>query len=167
MRTRGVDDRPGFDDFVATRSQALRRLAFLLTHDQSLAEDLVQTALVRSWQAWGRIDGDPEPYVRAVLVNSFTSWWRRRSSSEVPTEKLPETASPTHGVEERDLLWQALGRLPRRQQAVVVLRYYEDLSEAEIAAVLGISRGTVKSQCSKALAHLRVDASLENALEGS
>ena len=162
-----MTDPPGFDAFVAARSPALQRLAYLLTRDWALAEDLLQTALVRSWQAWGRIDGDPEPYVRTVLVNTFTSWWRRRWNGEVPTAELPESASAAAGVEQRDLLWQALGRLPRKQRAVVVLRYYEDLSEAEIASVLGVSRGTVKSQCSKALAHLRVDASLENALEGS
>ncbi len=162
-----MTDRPGFDEFVATRSHALLRLSYLLTRDWATAEDLLQTALVRSWQAWGRIDGDPEPYVRTVVVNTFTSWWRRRWNGEVPTAELPESASVAAGVEQRDLLWQALGRLPRKQRAVVVLRFYEDLSEAEIATVLGISRGTVKSQCSKALAHLRVDASLENALEGS
>lgn len=161
-------DRSGFDEFVAARSRALLRTAYLLTRNRSLAEDLLQTALLKCWQAWGRIDdGDPEAYVRRVVVTTYVSWWRRRSRGEVPTQELPESVAPPGGPEQRDLVWQALGRLPRRQRAVVVLRYYEDLSEADIARVLGVSRGTVKSQCSKALAHLRVDASLENALEGS
>ncbi|WP_245601958.1 SigE family RNA polymerase sigma factor [Hamadaea tsunoensis] len=155
-----------FEDFVATRSPRLLRTAFLLTHDWALAEDLLQTALVRAWGAWKRIDADPEPYVRAILVNTYATWWRRRWRNERPTETLPEAAvaDRTAQVDTRDQVWQALGRLPRRQRAVLVLRYFEELSEAEIAETLGVSLGTVKSQAARALAKLRVDDAF--ALEG-
>jgi RNA polymerase sigma-70 factor (sigma-E family) len=153
----------GFDDFVATRSPRLLRTAFLLTRDWALAEDLLQTALARTWEAWRRIDGDPEPYVRRIIVNTYASSWRRRWRGELPTADLPEAADqadPNVGIDDRDRLWRALGRLPRRQRAVLVLRYFEDLSEAEIADVLNCSVGTVKSQASRAVAKLRLDSTL-------
>jgi RNA polymerase sigma-70 factor (sigma-E family) len=157
-------DRRDFDEFVVTRSSRLLRTAFLLTRDWALAEDLLQTALAKSWFAWGRLDDNPEPYVRKVLVNTYASWWRRRWRAETPTESLPDAHAPgpdpTAHVDARDELWQALGRLPRRQQAVVVLRYFEDLTEAQTADALGVSTGTVKSQASKALARLRLDPDL-------
>jgi RNA polymerase sigma-70 factor (sigma-E family) len=160
-------DRAGFDGFVATRSQALLRTAYLLTGDHGLAEDLLQTALAKSWFAWARIDGPPEPYVRRVLATTYATWWRRRWRGERPTGDLPDRPDPAEaGVEDRDLLWRALDALPRRQRVVVVLRYYEDLSEAETAAALGVSAGTVKSQASKALAALRRDADLNRTLGG-
>lgn len=148
-----------FDDFVAARSSHLLRTAYLLTHDHAAAEDLLQTALTKSWFAWKRIQGDPEPYVRKVLVNTYASWWRRKWNGERATEVLPETGLPDPSgaaITGHDL-WTAIGRLPKRQRAVVVLRYYEDLSEAETAAVLECAPGTVKSQLSKALAKLRLD----------
>jgi len=125
-------DRSGFDEFVATRSPALLRTAYLLTGDHGLAEDLLQTALAKCWFAWGRIDGPPEPYVRRVLATTYATWWRRRWRGERPSGSLPDRVDPagTGPVEDRDALWRALGGLPRRQRAVVVLRYYEDLSEA-------------------------------------
>ncbi|MFC0029710.1 SigE family RNA polymerase sigma factor [Micromonospora chaiyaphumensis] len=153
----------GFDDFVVTRSPRLLRTAFLLTRDWALAEDLLQTALARAWEAWRRIDGDPEPYVRRIIVNAYASSWRRRWWGELPTADLPEAtaeADPHAGLDDRDRLWRALGRLPRRQRAVLVLRYFEDLSEAEISEVLGCSVGTVKSQASRAVAKLRLDETL-------
>jgi RNA polymerase sigma-70 factor (sigma-E family) len=155
-------DRRDFDEFVVTRSSRLLRTAYLLTRDWALAEDLLQTALAKSWFAWGRLTDDPEPYVRKILVNTYASWWRRRWRGETPTESLPESSAPdpTSQIDNRDELWQALGRLPRRQQAVLVLRYFEDLSEAQVADTLGISTGTVKSQTSKALARLRLDPDL-------
>lgn len=155
-------DRKDFDEFVVARSSRLLRTAYLLTRDWALAEDLLQTALAKSWFAWARLDDDPEPYVRKVLVNTYASWWRRRWRGETPTEALPESSGPdpTTAVDDRDELWQALGRLPRRQQAVVVLRYFEDLSEAQTADTLGVTTGTVKSQTSKALARLRLDPDL-------
>ena len=152
---------PGFDEFVAARSQSLLRTAFLLPRDRAAAEDLLQTALVKSWSAWGRIVDDPEPYVRRVLINTYTSWWRRKWRGEIATSELPEQPVGEHavGIEDRLMLWDALGRLTRRQRAVIVLRYLEDLSEAETARILGVTVGTVKSQASKALAALRVDPS--------
>jgi RNA polymerase sigma-70 factor (sigma-E family) len=162
-----VAQRLEFDDFVAARSSGLLRTAYLLTHDHALAEDLLQTALTKAWFAWSRIEGRPEPYVRKVLVNTYASWWRRRWNGELATDELPEGrghAGPgTDGMGASDTghdLWQAMERLPRRQRAVVVLRYFEDLTEAETARLLGCSVGTVKSQTSKALAKLRIDPAL-------
>ena len=151
---------PGFEEFVAARSSALLRTAYLLTRDHALAEDLLQTALTKAYLAWGRVEGAPEPYVRRIVVNTYASWWRRKWNGERPTDELPETAHHDDSVGESGDLWDALGRLPRRQRAVVVLRYFEDLTEAQTADLLGISVGTVKSQTSKALAKLRIDPSL-------
>lgn len=155
-------DRAEFDGFVAARSSRLLRTAFLLTRDWSLAEDLLQTSLAKAWFAWPRLDDDPEAYVRKILVNTYASWWRRRWRGETPTDELPERAQydAIAGVDDRDEVWRALGELPRRQRAVLVLRYFEDLSEAQVAESLGISTGTVKSQTSKALARLRLAPSL-------
>jgi RNA polymerase sigma-70 factor (sigma-E family) len=162
-----MSDEDAFRAFVAACSPGLLRTAYLLTHDEDLAEDLLQTALTKTWFAWGRLNGDPRPYVRRVLVTTSVSWWRRRWTREVPTEELPER--PTfEQIDERAAgqdLWNAIGRLPGRQRAVVVLRYYEDLSEAETAQLLDCSVGTVKSQCSKALASLRRDTVLEPVAE--
>jgi RNA polymerase sigma-70 factor (sigma-E family) len=151
-----------FDGFVAARSGQLLRTAYLLTRDHGLAEDLLQTALTKAWFRWSRLDGDPEPYVRKILVNTYASWWRRRWNGETPTEELPDGPGDGHAEKTAGShdLWTALGRLPRRQRAVVVLRYFEDLSEAETARLLECSVGTVKSQASKALAKLRVDPAL-------
>jgi RNA polymerase sigma-70 factor (sigma-E family) len=151
----------GFHDFVVVRQRALLRTAWLLTNDQHLAEDLVQAALERVWPRWERIvgDGDPYGYVRKVLVNTYASWWRRKWHGEHPTGELPERSVDGAAGEPTDL-WAAMARLPRRQRAVVVLRYFEDLTEAQAAEVLGCSVGTVKSQTSKALAKLRIDPAL-------
>jgi RNA polymerase sigma-70 factor (sigma-E family) len=151
-----------FDEFVAARSRALLRTAYLLTHDHALAEDLLQTALTKAWFAWRRIDGNPEPYVRRILVNTYASWWRRKWNGEHPTDELPEgpAADPERPSSEPTDLWTAMARLPRRQRAVVVLRYFEDLTEAQTAEALGCSVGTVKSQTSKAFAKLRIDPAL-------
>jgi RNA polymerase sigma-70 factor (sigma-E family) len=148
-----------FDEFVAARSRALLRTAYLLTHDHALAEDLLQTALTKAWFAWKRIDGAPEPYVRKILVNTYASWWRRKWNAEQPTEQLPDRPASDPDSEPTDL-WTAMERLPRRMRAAVVLRYFEDLTEAQTAEVLGCSVGTVKSQTSKALAKLRIDPAL-------
>jgi RNA polymerase sigma-70 factor (sigma-E family) len=152
-----------FDTFVVGRTDRLLRTAYLLTRDHALAEDLLQTALTKAWTAWRRIEADPEPYVRKILVNTYATWWRRKWTGERPTEVLPETVASNEieaQAERRDL-WTALGRLPRRQQAAVVLRYYEGLSEAETAEVLGCTVGTVKSSTSRALAKLRIDPALD------
>ena len=153
-------DRSGFADFVSASSPRLLRTAYLLTHDRHSAEDLLQSTLAKTWVAWPRIDGDPEPYVRRILATTYVSWWRRRSSHEKPTDQMLETAAESPDADERVDLWAALGRLPRRQRAVVVLRYWDDLPEAEVARALGCSIGTVKSQSSKALAKLRIDPGL-------
>jgi RNA polymerase sigma-70 factor (sigma-E family) len=151
-----------FDAFVGARSSALLRTAYLLTHDHAAAEDLLQTALTKAWFAWSRIETAPEAYVRKVLVNTYATWWRRRWNGEHPTGDLPDAGVPA-SADASDAshdLWRAMERLPRRQRAVVVLRYFEDLSEAETAALLGCAVGTVKSQASKALAKLRIDPAL-------
>ncbi|GHJ43498.1 hypothetical protein Cs7R123_08400 [Catellatospora sp. TT07R-123] len=157
-----MTDLASFDEFVTARSGHLLRVAHLLTGDHAHAEDLLQTALAKSWTAWRRIEGDPEPYVRRVLANTFNSWWRRRWHAERPTEHLPElpTPAPHAAIEERDRVWRALARLPRQQRVVLVLRYFEDLSEADIAAALNISAGSVKTHASKGLAKLRLDPTL-------
>ena len=165
-------DRESFDDFVATRSTRLLRTAYLLTHDRALAEDLVQTSLAKAWFSWGRIEGRPEAYVRRIMVNTYSSWWRRRWNGEEATADLPERGAGQGfrqgedvRVDDRTDLWRALARLPRRQRAVVVLRFYEDLSEAETAEIMQCSVGTVKSQASRALAKLRVDPTLQTSDE--
>ena len=163
-------DRQEFDAFVEARGAALLRTAYLLTHDRGLAEDLVQTALAKAWFAWTRIETRPEAYVRRIMVNTYSSWWRRRWNGEEATADLPERSDPRHDarrgedvrVDERTDLWRALERLPKRQRAVVVLRFYEDLSEVETAEIMQCSVGTVKSQASRALAKLRIDPSLRN-----
>ncbi|WP_064741929.1 SigE family RNA polymerase sigma factor [Hamadaea tsunoensis] len=150
-----------FADFVGTRSTRLLRVAYLLTRDWPLAEDLLQTALAKAWTAWRRIDGDPEAYVRKILVNTYASWWRRRWQAETPVSEVPEPSfHAPEPTDDRRTLMAALGRLPRQQRAVIVLRYYEDLSEREIAEILRISPGTVKSHAAKALANLRTDPAL-------
>jgi len=157
------DARAGFAEFVGARGQALQRTAYLLTSDWALAEDLVQTSLARAYPRWQWISGDdPEAYVRRVLVNTWSSWWRRRWRGEVSTGELPEHAAPDAfaSADRRGALRDALARLPKRQRAIVVLRYHEDMSEAQVADLLGISVGTVKSQASRALAKLRDDAAL-------
>jgi RNA polymerase sigma-70 factor (sigma-E family) len=148
-----------FDGFVAARGASLRRTAYLLTGDWHLAEDLLQAALLRTYERRRRLrDLDRlEPYTRRVLVTTFTSWTRRRSFRERPTEHLPDRpgADATEAYAERDRVWSAVKALPPRQRAVLVLRYYEDRSEAEIADLLGVSPGTVKSHASRALDALR------------
>lgn len=152
-----MSDRDSFEQYVAARRAALLRTAYLLTGHREDAEDLVQVALVKVVPKWSRIAADPEPYVRKVLVHESVSRWRRRRWREVHTDRLPET--PVEGpAADRVALQQALGRLAPRQRAVVVLRYYDDLTEAETARVLGVSVGTVKSQARDALARLRVEA---------
>ena len=149
----------GFREFVAARSPALLRTAWMLTGDTHLAEDLLQTALARTWPHWSRLrDGQPEAYVRRVMVRLTGSWRRRRWRGETPTAAVPETATSGDTftpVDERAVLLAALGGLPARQRQVVVLRYYDDLSERQVADLLGCSIGAVKSQAARGLAKLR------------
>ena len=152
---------PEFAAYVTARRRALLQSAWLLTGDWHLAEDLVQTALAKAYLKWGRID-DHDAYVRRVLTTTYVTWWRRRWTGEHPTERLPEGAMPdAHAATDvRTQLFGVLRELPRRQRAVVVLRYFEDLTETQTAAALGCSVGTVKSQHSRAMARLRGSAAL-------
>jgi RNA polymerase sigma-70 factor (sigma-E family) len=155
-----VREPAGFGEFVAARSPALLRAAWLLTGDGAAAQDLVQVALVRTWQRWAGLERveSAESYVRRVLVTTYITWWRRRWRAEVATPTVPERPAAGDAfaaVDLRDAVRSALDELPRRQRAVIVLRYFEDLTEAQTAAALGCSVGTVKSQASKALARLR------------
>jgi RNA polymerase sigma-70 factor (sigma-E family) len=146
-----------FAEFVTRWSPALLRVAFLLTSDRGEAEDLLQAALLKTSRHWGRLS-DREaayPYVRRVLVTMHTSWRRRRRVHEVLLDQIPEPASAAPSVLEIGRALQALGQLPPRMRAVVVLRCYEGLTEAETAVVLGCSLGSVKSQTSRGLARLR------------
>jgi RNA polymerase sigma-70 factor (sigma-E family) len=152
-------DEQAYRDFVATRYAALLRTAYLLSGDWATAEDLLQTALAKTYLSWRRIANANavEAYTRKVLVNTATSWWRRRWHGERPTAELPDHAAADaigQSVERHDL-WQHVRALPNRQRAVLVLRFYEDLTEAETARLLGVSVGTVKSQTSRALTALR------------
>jgi RNA polymerase sigma-70 factor (sigma-E family) len=155
---------PAFREYVTARSASLLRMAYLLTRNRSDAEDLVQAALAKTYQAWDRIEdrGAVDGYVRRAMVNTHISWWRRRRVEEYPTDDIPEraVADQAGDSELQDALRSAIERLPRRMRAAVVLRYYEDMSEAEIAGVLGVSQGTVKSTVSRAVAKLRIDAEL-------
>ncbi len=148
-----------FDAFVAAASRRLLATAYLLTGDHGRAEDLLQTALAKTWLAWARVE-TPEPYVRRAMVNTYASWWRRRWRGERPTDDLPDQVYLEESSDQHDL-WVALRRLPRGQRAVLVLRFYEDLTEVETAQVLGCSVGTVKSQSAKGIAKLRRDPGLE------
>lgn len=149
-----------FERFVVDSGRRLLATAALLTQQRQQAEDLVQVTLERTWSSWSGITTHPEAFARKVMVNTYVSWWRRRWNGEHPTEDLPDApVSEPDGAMSLDLR-AALARLPRRQRAVVVLRYYEDLTEVETAAVLGCAVGTVKSQASKALAKLGVDPAL-------
>lgn len=148
-----------FRDFVMSRRARLLQSAWLLTGDWHLAEDLVQTALLRTLPHWRRIAAEnPDAYVRRALYTVHASWWRRRWRRELPTETPPEVPT-THDVyaevDLRRVVVAALRRLTPRQRAVLVLRFFEDLSERETALALGCSVGTVKSQTAKALAALR------------
>jgi RNA polymerase sigma-70 factor (sigma-E family) len=147
-----------FESFVATHQGQLRRYALALTGNGHDADDLLQTTLVKVYLAWRRMEDHdlPVAYARVTMARSYVSAWRRWGRRETPTASPPELAVPsTDPTADRDLIWRGLERLGRRQRAVVVLRYFEDLDLATIADTLGISIGTVKSQLARALDHLR------------
>jgi RNA polymerase sigma-70 factor (sigma-E family) len=154
-----------FVEFVGARTTALRRTAFLLCGDWHHAEDLVQTALIKLFRAWPRVsDGGEDAYARQVLVRvaideSRRFWRRERAAAELPDSPAPEE-SPDLSLDVR----QALAALPARQRAIVVLRYWEDLSVAEVARLLGCPQGTVKTQASRGLAKLRDMVTASNGL---
>src|SRR3954447_6293149 len=143
-----------FREFVHARTPALSRTAYLLTGDAHLAEDLVQTALFKAAKAWHRIEGDPEPYVRRILYTQNVSWWRQRRLKETAMESYDAPAA-AHDSDLRLTLEEALARLTTRQRTVLVLRFFEDLTEVQAGHALGIGSGTVQSIARQALARLR------------
>ncbi|MFD0369409.1 SigE family RNA polymerase sigma factor [Streptomyces sp. NPDC059071] len=158
---------PSFTSYVRARGPVLLRTARSLTANHSDAEDLLQTALTKTYVAWERIEDHRalDGYVRRALLNTRTSQWRKRKVDEFACDELPEPVGlPAPDPAERqalhDAMWRAVMKLPDRQRAMVVLRYYEDLSEAQTAEVLGVSVGTVKSAVSRALGKLREDPEL-------
>lgn len=152
-------DNDDFRDFVIAQSRDLLRFAWMLTGDGAKAEDLLQASLAKTWPHWARISesGSPDRYLRKVMTNTAIAWGRRRWRFEVPTSVLPEIRArdETALTDDRELLRWALAQLPRRQRAVVVLRYYDGYSELEAAEILNCSVGTIKSQSSRALEKLR------------
>ena len=154
-----------FEEFAATRMPGVLRFAAVLAGDRATAEDLAQEVLIRAYARWDRIGclDRPELYVRKMMLNEFLNW-RRRSSRQIPVGGMasePASIAPDHAADynEREALLAELGKLPRRQRAVIVLRYYEDRGDSEIADLLGCSPGTVRSHASRALAALRVEMS--------
>jgi RNA polymerase sigma-70 factor (sigma-E family) len=151
-----------FEDFVRERGARLQQAAWLLTGSRSLAEDLVQTALYRTWAHWNgvRDTNAREAYVRKAMLNTYLSWRRRAWLREAPTEDVAlhgwSMTEPQSADVRLDVL-AALDKLPRRQRAVITVRYFWDLSVEETATTLGISVGAVKSQAHKAIANLRGD----------
>ena len=162
-----------FTEFVRSRSPALLRTAYLLTGDHGHAEDLLQTALAKVYVSWHRIKdpGAVEAYTRRTLLTTATSWWRRKNwRREQPGgHLLPDHATPsrTDELDERHHVWACLQTLPPRQRAVIVLRYYEDLTETQTAHQLGCAVGTVKAQTHRAIRRLRTAMGDDHALVGS
>lgn len=153
-------DEADFTDFVTHRAAALLRTAFLLCGgDRGAAEDLLQDVLERAYPKWRRIKGHPEPYLRAALANAAANRWRNHSRRvrEVPLhdETRPAWPGPEHRIVEEDRIVRALHALPPRMRAVLVLRFFDDMTEANVAKALRCSTGTVKSQTSRGLARLR------------
>lgn len=153
-----------FSDYVAERGPALLRMARSLTSSQADAEDLLQAALIKTFLSWERITNPKslDGYVRRAMVNAQISEWRRKRLEVFPTDEIPEqrVEDPTWRSDLADVVARAVDRLPERQRATVVLRYYDDLTEAQIAQRLGVTIGTVKSTLSRATEKLRHDADL-------
>jgi RNA polymerase sigma-70 factor (sigma-E family) len=153
----GIEER--FADYVRERGNHHLRVAVLLTGDWHGAEDLVQASLVKLYRVWPRLDtgSDPDAYLRRIMVNTHRSWWRARWRREAPVAVLPESIGedPAERQALGALVRQALARLPRQQRAVLVLRYCEDLPEAEVAELLGCSPGTVKTHAHRGMRALR------------
>ena len=162
-----------FTSYVQARGPVLLRTARSLTANPCDAEDLLQTALTKTFLAWESIEDHRalDGYVRKALLNTRTSQWRKRRVDEYVCDELPEPEplqgpDPAEAQAVRDAMWRAILKLPARQRAMVVLRYYEDLSEVQTAAVLGVSVGTVKSAVSRALVKLREDPQLVTDVRG-
>lgn len=156
---RDADDIAAFTEFAATRSATLFRTAYLMVGDHQLAQDLVQEALVKTLLAWPRLSdrGNLDAYVRRIIVTTCISWRRRRAFHERPVETLPEHEGldPADSLVTHDAVVVALAALPPRQRVAIVLRYYQDLTEAQTAEAMGCSVGAVKSQVSVGLRRLR------------
>jgi RNA polymerase sigma-70 factor (sigma-E family) len=155
-----VAEPESFDAFVQGRGWALLRFAYVLSGDAHLAEDLVQEVLARVHRRWNKITAmhHTEAYVRTAIVRQFLSWRRRRAAGEAILAEVPEPAGlaePQQQVLARDQMWRLMSGLPRAQRAVLVLRFYCDLPDHEIAALLGCGESTVRSQASRALARMR------------
>jgi RNA polymerase sigma-70 factor (sigma-E family) len=165
MAIRSQEDISAFTELVAARSASLFRTAYVVVGDHQLAQDLLQEALVKAYVAWPRLRdvSGAEAYVRRTIVTTAISWSRRRSFHERPVDLVPdrERRDDTEGFAAHDVLWEQVRGLPPRQRAALVLRYYEDLSEADTAALMGCSVGTVKSQVSAALGKLRERVGLD------
>lgn len=154
---------PTFEEFAAARTAALLRYAHVLTGSPERAQDLVQDALTGAWRRWDRIAaGSPEGYVRTSILHGYLGSYRRVGRWEQPSPSLPDGRVEDHSdaAVDRDAVVAALAQLPPRMRAVLVLRYFEDMTEAQAAAAMGVSVGTVKSTASKALAKLRAEADL-------
>jgi len=152
-------DAPDFDGWVEVRGPALLRLAYTLTGNRADAEDVVQEALARALPRWDRISrvGDVDAYVRRMVVNAHTSWWRKFRRRESPVAELRDSSidGPGEGFDDRRRLWLACQALPESQRTAVVLRYYEQLEYAEIAELTGLREGSVRARVSRGLAVLR------------
>jgi RNA polymerase sigma-70 factor (sigma-E family) len=149
-----------FEEYVTARGASLLRFAALLTGDPHRAEDLVQDALAKAYLRWDRIrrTDQPDVYVRRVLINGSRAWWRRRANRELPVERTADHEAPGDvGAEsaERDRVRRMIAKLPHRQRAVLVLRYFEDLDDATIATILDCSAATVRTHAMRALHRLR------------
>ncbi|MET7282052.1 SigE family RNA polymerase sigma factor [Kribbella sp. NPDC005582] len=161
-----MDGTVTYDELVRATQPRLVRLGLMLTGNLHNAEDLVQTVLARAHRRWDRISSldHPEAYLRTMVVNEFLSWRRILKNRELPlAEPVERPSGEDIGSRQalKDATWQLLTRLPRQQRAVLVLRYYEDLDDAEIADILGVTAGTVRSNISRALANLRDHLSTE------
>jgi RNA polymerase sigma-70 factor (sigma-E family) len=169
-KARGNDQTEAdFVAFVQARQHALLRFAYLLTSDHHPAEDLVQTALAKTYLTWNRLRdrGAIDAYVRRIIINENTSMWRRAwRRNERTSDTVPDSGVDDRDGADRDAMWRVVQTLPTKQRAAVVLRYYEDLSEADTAAVLGCSIGNVKSQTSRAIAAMRATLTADPGLLG-
>lgn len=164
----GVSD--AFDEWVEARAAALLRFAYLVTGSQHEAEEAVQAALTRALEKWSRVQRttDPDQYVRRMIVNEHISGWRRGRRRELPVAQVRETAyaDPADSVAGSDVVWRVCSSLPRQQRAAVVLRYYEDLEYAEIAALLEVSEVSARSYVHRALAAMRVELERQEQVDG-
>lgn len=157
-----------FDEWVSARVPALLRFAYLVTGSREAADDVLQSVLTRSFERWGTVrrTDDPDAYVRRMIINeNVTSWrrWGKRQSPVAEVFDIARTPDPAEGVSNADAVWRVCQALPERQRAAVVLRFYEDLSDREIAAILECSESTVRSQIHRALSALRVELERQEA----